>query len=43
MRNVLVKTLAQGDNQVVCTQYELSSIRNDQQMRETLDNLIFQR
>ena len=41
MLNVSVKTLPQGDNQVVCTQFKLPPTRTDNELVETLNNLVF--
>uniref|UniRef100_A0AAU7KZY9 Replicase n=2 Tax=unclassified Sigmavirus TaxID=1802944 RepID=A0AAU7KZY9_9RHAB len=38
--NTRVKVLAQGDNQVICTQYKLRRERNNQQLKENIDDIL---
>ncbi|UHK03250.1 MAG: RNA-dependent RNA polymerase [Hangzhou rhabdovirus 4] len=38
-RNTLTKTLAQGDNQVICTHYEVQTYRTEQELLKCLDNI----
>lgn len=40
IRNTTVHTLAQGDNQVICTQYKLPNVSNNFESDKTLDNMI---
>ncbi|QDZ59981.1 large protein [Harbour porpoise rhabdovirus] len=39
IRNTRVQTLAQGDNQVICTQYKLQPMRNEQELRIALNQI----
>ncbi|AOX47527.1 L protein [Gata virus] len=38
-RNTRVQILAQGDNQVICTQYSLHKTRNDQELQQCLNDI----
>ncbi|ALJ30354.1 L protein [Eelpout rhabdovirus] len=39
IRNTRVQTLAQGDNQVICTQYRISPSRDDVELRQKLNHI----
>nr|QNS83620.1 RNA-dependent RNA polymerase [Chandipura virus] len=39
IRNTAVKVLAQGDNQVICTQYKTKQFRNDTELRQALKQM----
>nr|WNV51541.1 RNA-dependent RNA polymerase [Infectious hemorrhagic syndrome virus] len=39
IRNTRVQTLAQGDNQVICTQYMLSPSRDEKELKEKLKHI----
>ena len=40
IRNTTVHTLAQGDNQVICTQYKLPNVSNELELEKTLKNMV---
>nr|UYE93948.1 MAG: putative RNA-dependent RNA polymerase [Ohlsdorf virus] len=40
VRNTLVQTLAQGDNQVICTQYEINPSKNEIELKDNLKNVM---
>nr|WCD55366.1 MAG: polymerase [Adumi ohlsrhavirus] len=40
IRNTQIKILAQGDNQVICTQYEINPSKNDALLRENIEAVL---
>ncbi|AJR28458.1 polymerase [Vesiculovirus morreton] len=40
IRNTAVKVLAQGDNQVICTQYKTKKSRNDLELQSALNQMV---
>lgn len=40
VRNTAVKILAQGDNQVICTQYKLNECRSNEELKMHIDQIV---
>ncbi|AJG39126.1 RNA-dependent RNA polymerase [Shayang Fly Virus 2] len=39
-RNTKIRCLAQGDNQVICTQYKLQKYRTDEELQDNIKNIV---